>query len=128
MILTFIIALFILWVLFVNVMWAMENRDKIPKALYPIAVGIAGLGFLYDVLFNIVYGTIMFLQLPDFKNANVHWKGINFPTLSERMKDNLIVGKEGSMLDKYRWYLSKFLCRYLIEPWDKGHCGIGYIR
>ena len=82
------------------------------------------IGFLYDVIFNIIYGTIMFVQLPDFKTANVHWKIFKFPTLSERMKDILRGGKGDTLTGKYRFYVSRGICRYLIEPWDKGHCGI----
>ena len=115
---------FLLWVFFVNVMWLKHNKEKIPKWLYYPAVGFAAIGFIYDVLFNIIYGTIMFIQMPDFKGANSDLWGIPLPTLSERMRDILKLEKRDTLLNKYRWYLSLYICRYLIEPWDAGHCGI----
>ena len=121
-------AFFVMWIIFVNAMWLRDNQEKVPKWLRYPAMFLFVVGFLYDVLLNIVYGSLMFLDPPDFKTANVQWKGIGFPTLSERMKDYLRDGREGSFLIKYRWYLSRFMCRYMIEPWDKGHCGIGYVE
>lgn len=119
-----LVALFILWVFFVNVMWLKSNREKIPTWLVKPLMAFVFLGILYDVLFNITFGTIMFMGLPDFKGANFQWKGIGFPTLSHRMRVILRAGKKDSFISKWRFYQARFYCRYLVEPWDKGHCGL----
>ena len=120
----FLAASFILWVFFVNVMWLKDNRDDINKYLqYPL-MAFAAVGFLFDVVYNITIGSIVFLQKPDFKGANTKLLKIPLPTLTERLRDILRYGHKGKLLDKYRWKVAKFTCKRLIEPWDQGHCAI----
>ncbi len=123
-ILYWVVAFVVLWVLFVNAMWLMDNKDKLPEwAIKPLAYFVYA-SLLYDVLFNIVYGTIMFLGKPDFAGAHIRWKKIGFPTLTERLRAILRGGKRETVLDRFRYYQARFICRYLVEPWDRGHCGL----
>jgi len=66
----------------------------------------------------------MFLQKPDFAGAHFKWKGIGFPTLTERLRDILRGGRGTIFMRRYQYYLARFICRYLVEPWDKAHCGM----
>lgn len=101
-----IVAFIVLWIIFVNVMWAKHNPDKIPKIFHlPIKI-IAFFGLLYDILFNWVFGTVMFLELP------------REMTLTERMK-RILISKQD-----WRFYLALWICHNLVEPWDPNHCGL----
>ena len=101
-----------LGVLFANVMTLKKHQHRIPKyaqyALAPIWLPMLVIGYIVDVAFNIIYGTVLFMELPR------HW------TLSERLREILIVEKPYT----YKWKLAYFFCHYLIEPWDKNHCGL----
>ena len=103
-----IISFFVLWVLFINIMTAKKYKDKIPKVLlYPLYI-VFGVGYIGDVLWNVIFGTLLFLELPDFKA----------PTLSDRLS-YLIVTDDG-----WRFKIAYFICKYMIEPWDYNHCGL----
>jgi len=108
----FLLAMFILWFVFVNVMTWKKNKEKIPKFILPILYVISFIGYLFiDIPVNIVYGSIIFLQLPHYKRL----------TLSARLSHVLIVEEA----DSWRWKLAYWICTTLIEPWDQGHCGLG---
>ncbi len=111
--------MFPLWVFFVNVMWLKANIDRIPKWTKPFAWAFAIIGYLYDILFNIFIGTIMFVQLPDFAGVPYY-----APPLTHRMRKILKEARTETLLEKYRFYLAMLLCRYLVEPWDPDHCGL----
>ena len=64
---------------------------------------------IFDVVFNVTYGSIVFMQWP-------HWKRL---TLTARLKYILHYQKMG-----WRWKLADKVCRRLIEPWDPNHCGL----
>lgn len=87
-----------------------KRKEQIPKwLLYPL-YGIVAIGLVVDVLFNLVYGTIMFMQWPSYKRL----------TLTARLKHII----DFQPKDSRRFKLAIFLCKYLIEPWDAGHCRI----
>jgi len=89
-----------------------KHQKKIPKYIQYLILPVVGplfiLGYLIDVAFNIVYGTVLFMERPR------HW------TLSERLREILITEEP----DTYKWKLAYIFCHYLIEPWDKNHCGL----
>ena len=114
-----ILAIIPLWIFFVNVMWMKHNKEKVPKWAYPFAYAFAIIGYIYDILFNIVIGTIMFLALPDFKGSAYY-----APPLTHRLRKILREANTTSKLDKYRFFLAMYICRYLVEPWDPNHCGL----
>jgi hypothetical protein len=86
----------ITWVFYLAVMNLKRNRDQ----LTPIAKGFAypmlAIGLVADVLFNFLWGTILFLELPrellmtarlkrhlndhknDWRDRNAHWFCRNF--------------------------------------------------
>jgi len=89
----FAVAFIALWIIFINVMWAKYNREKIPKILHkPIEV-LAFFGLLYDILFNLTFGNFLFLQAFSLKRL----------TLTERMKHILITN------DGWRFNLAYFI-------------------
>lgn len=108
-------AFFILWILFVNVMFIkIVLLKKYPdgfqnKILLAILIPLNIVASIYDVLFNITYGSLMFLQVFEARNI----------TFTHRMK--AILRTEP---DSWRGKLSMWICRYLIEPWDQNHCGL----
>lgn len=106
----FLIAFALLWVIFVNLMAlkkAAENATGYQQGmLYAIGYPAFLVGYVYDVIFNITYGSIMFLEFP------TQW------TLTERMQYHI------KYTHGYRRNLAIFICRYLVEPWDPGHCGL----
>jgi hypothetical protein len=106
----FLLSMLVLWIFFVNVMTWKHHEEKIPKYLKPILWVIAFIGYIYDIVFNIIYGSIMFLEPP-------HWERL---TLSARLSHILIVEND----DSWRWKTAYWICTTLIEPWDQGHCGL----
>lgn len=106
----------LLWLFFVNVMrWkdqlaTMPLREKLYK--YPLGY----IGFAGDILWNIVFATVLFIQRPP--GDNIHdW------TLTHRLRV-ILRNKNPEKLDIYRRGLAMFMCKYMIEPWDPGHCGL----
>lgn len=100
----------IFWLIFVNVMIAKDNRENIPKIFHPFLILFAVFGLVYDVVFNLILGTIIFLELPK------EW------TLTHRMQRLLLTD------DTYRFKLALFVCRKLVEPWDPDHCGLSKLK
>ena len=102
------IGFFVLWLFFINVMTWKKHREHIPKVLqYPLYV-IALVGYVVDVVFNLVYGSIIFMEWPK------QW------TLSKRLRELLIRMPKSS----YKWKVAYFMCTKMIEPWDWNHCGL----
>ena len=109
------IAMFVItWICFIIVM---KVKDYPKPYVYLFApIGIAG--WILDVVFNIIYATIMFRQLPDIhKGMRVH-----DVTLSHRLRQ--ILRDDTSINpDMLRYKLASGLCCYFIEPHDSDHCG-----
>lgn len=106
------LASIILWVMFIAVC---NFRAHLTHGHPPFIDAIIHLfSFVFiviDVTFNLVYGTIVFMDLPrEF-------------TLTARLKRLLH--------DDPRWdwrkKLASFVCRKMIEPWDWNHCGLSRV-
>lgn len=98
------------WLFFVNAITLYNNQDKIPVFIKPIAWIFKAAFLVFDVVFNVVYATIFFLELPrEF-------------TLSQRLSRLLITEDAGS----FRFKIAYFVCLKLIEPWDPNHCGLDF--
>jgi len=106
----FIASMFALWLFFVNVMTWKHYEERIPKFIKPVLYGIAVAGYLFDIVFNVIYGTIIFLRVPHYHRL----------TLSARLAHILVVETPSS----WRWKLAYVFCTKLIEPWDPNHCGL----
>lgn len=109
----FLPATFLLWILFVNVMRLAKAVDTMPAPQKALAYIFGYFGFLYDVLYNVTIGSIMFWQLPHYKRL----------TLSARLQYILSTDYLPEFFrPTWRYDLAHFFCAHLIEPWDKGHC------
>jgi len=98
-----------LWLFFIA---AATLRDKYGGDNKFIKAFIVAFVFC-DGIYNILYGTILFAEIPHPKRL----------LLTARLKD--ILRRKKSWIDKYwRYPLAGFFCKYLIEPWDFGHCSI----
>ena len=107
---TLFITTLILWVFFIATAKVSKGAEQLSdlnvfKQLFVITF------VTFDVLYNIVYGSILFLQLPSLRRGE--------KTLTARLKKN--IKNEGN---SWRGKLSIFMCKYMIEPWDVGHCKI----
>jgi len=111
MIVNLFLASILFWLSFITIMKIVgDAREKDQLNLFQkIAVIIF---LLIDVVFNIIYGSIIFLQL----------FSIDQPTLTSRLKNILL---SGEFNDTWRYKLAFFMCRRMISPWDQNHCGMG---
>ena len=113
-----LIACLVLEVVFANVMiihrQAKASKGIIKYLLYIGLFPLAIVGYLYDVAFNLTFGSLIFLQFPRLKLSfnNSEW------TLTARLW-RYIHDAKGWRFDVAYW-----VCKYLIEFWDAGHCGL----
>lgn len=115
MIIGWLLATFFLWFLFATLMRLRDKREKFLKRSwqwwmislvgYPLLV----VGYPYDVAYNLTYGTLMFWQLPR------RWEWTFTSRLQRLVHDR----------KTWRGAEARWLCRYLVEPWDADHCGQG---
>lgn len=84
------------------------NPEKVNKAVKILATPAVIIFVLADVLLNVVFGTLMFLQLPKFKKL----------LFTARLSDNANNGRG------FRKSLAKFWCRELLDRFDHQgrHC------
>ena len=104
-------ASIILWIMFIIFANFKEHlrHDHAP----PIEAVMLLFTFIFgvvDVIFNVVYGSIVFLQFPHYKRL----------TLTARMRYILLERGEYD----WRFRLADVICRRLVEPWDWNHCGL----
>lgn len=105
-----VVSMFILWFFFINVMTWKKYESKIPNWIKPILKLIAIIGIVWDFLFNITFATVIFLELP------------KETMLTFRMQRILLTD------DGWRFKVARFICRYLVEPWDPNHCGLESLK
>lgn len=135
----FLLFFALLYVAYANLMiiYHKYSNNLSHKTRLVLMYGLGVPFILADVLFNIIYGTLMFAQLPNFKNR--HFKYL--PTFTERCADILkkewgvqtkrpfdFWGSIKHILGHKRFYLAYFICHYLLEPWDPNHCGMESLR
>lgn len=109
-----ILASIALWVFFIV---AATLKEKIlDKERHPILEAIAlFVGFWFvvvDVIYNYTYGALLFMEMASGRRK----------TLTARLKHILHSGEYQS--DSWRYRLAVFMCKYMIEPWDFGHCAL----
>jgi len=97
----------IMWMLYLAVMNLMEHRDRLTLPAKLFAYPIAAAGVVADALFNITFGTVIFVEPP-------HYKRLLF---TQRCQYHL---KE----DGYRGKVARFWCRHFLDPFDPTgrHC------
>jgi len=101
-----------LWVFFVNVIVLRDRYLDNPgnMALHYLVYGSGAIFVVYDFVFNVFIGSIIFLQLPTAGK----W------TLTSRLKDILRTENKTA----WRYKFASWICHRLIEPHDPGHCSI----
>ena len=116
-ILGFFIATVLLWLFFIataNLVHAGKQNKYTGIKKYFTYVWV-GFFILSDILFDVTYGTIVFMELPHYERL----------TLTARLRHIIQTRSK----DSWRWKLAVFFCYHLIEPWDYNHCGLAkYIR
>lgn len=106
---TFLLVTFLFWFLYATVM---RIRDKVQadpngnKLLKIVGYAFLLIGYPYDVIYNYTYGSVVFWQFPRRGEY----------TFTARLKRTIT-------LNTWRGDIARFICRYLVEPWDAGHCG-----
>jgi len=129
------VSFFVLWFIFANMMQLKPYISKIKDipVIYQIVVLIYGLGFLGDILWNIIFASPLFYVLDrysgnDHKNSQFLpiFKGVTLKTLYKltltARLDYTIT--EISHIWDASYILSKFICLKLLNPFDPKHCGI----
>ena len=95
---------YVLWVLYLAVMnlLRVHQAGQLSKTAYYLAWPLLGIALAVDIAFNVIVGSVIFLQPPDFKRL----------TLSARM-DDLIRNGSG-----WRKRNAIIFVAYLLEPFD----------
>ena len=127
-ILWWLLALAFFWFFYAALMRARRYRDvnfyKDEWQYWLITIVVGPLfipGLLYDVAFNLTYGTVMFLQFPRRTNPYFNQPFLfgmnNFEwTFTARLQR--LIHDEG-----WRGAEARFLCRNFVEREDQNHCG-----
>lgn len=113
-VLLFILCTFFFWFIYATIMRVLQKRATAKK--YSVAwcfwtvVGglLLAVGFPYDVVYNYTWGSLVFWQFP----RSGEW------TFTARLQR--LVKDTG-----WRSVIARWTCRYLVEPWDTDHCGMG---
>lgn len=120
--LKWLIDAFVLYLLFAWIM-VIDKRTKGLKGwkrgFRYVAYPLVWWGYFVDVRFNVTYGNIMFLELPNFKRLKINLSFSEL-TFSARLQRHL-AGPRKTLLDRYRYYQAKGWC-WLIQKWSPGHC------
>lgn len=109
-----LITTLLLWLAYIATMKMIGDIRDI-KAL-PMYKRIGVYSFLVvDVLHNFLVAPFIFIESAEISRA----------TLSERLRW-ILYRKSTGDLDKYwRKPIARFMCKYMVEPWDFGHCAYG---
>ena len=109
-------SLLVIWLFFASAM-ALKNKIEDKSKGVNIAFDLfVGLPFvILDLIFNIIFGTVWYLRLPDFKGARYH-----LPLFTHRLRSSL----GDDPVDSWRFKTSYFVCAYMVEPHDWGHCSL----
>lgn len=101
-----VVATFFTWGMYLSVMNLVRFKDHLSLETKVFAYPLVVVGVLADFVYNVVVGSILFLEPPR------EW------LLTTRLKRHL--GEDG-----YKGNLARWVCRHLLDPFDpKGtHCG-----
>lgn len=111
---TLLLATFALWIGFI--IFA-TLKEKVLDKDYHIAIKVPayafGIAFLVgDVGYNYTFGSVLFWELASRDRV----------TLTKRLRHIL---HSGLYLEtSWRFKRAHFMCKYMIEPWDLGHCAL----
>ena len=106
-ILYFCISFYTLWTFFLSIMSLKRAKDAktLSRPAYYLGLPLLIMGYTLDVLFNWVFGTVMFLELPR--------EGV----LTHRLKRHY-------KKDNWRGRLARYICSNLLDAFDPSgkHC------
>lgn len=105
----FLLASFLFWFLYATLMRARDKVQANPegsKVIKVLGYALLLIGYPYDVIYNYTYGSIVFWQFPRSGEY----------TFTARLKRTVT-------LNTWRGDIARFVCRYLVNPLDKDHCG-----
>lgn len=123
--------LFGTWLLYINVMLIKNKYEddgkKLPWYLWAIGVPSYIVGLPADILFNIVYASVIYRKRPDYRSGATFKKHMRLLTFTHRLR-RIVKGEIDIDEDDYRWRLTLFICMKMLEPWDPGHCGLNNLR
>lgn len=108
----FLLCTIVFEFLFVNIMWikrGIESNKWVGWKLWLawlVGYPLAAIGVLYDIAYNYTWGTITFLQFPRSKEY----------MYTDRLQRCV-------KLKDWRGVEARFICKYLVEPYDDKHCG-----
>lgn len=108
-----LIATLVLWLLYIPAATLVNKHkeDRFVGLLQFLVFFFVSIFYVLDVLFNYTYACILFMDKP---------RGDDW-TLTARLKYYLHTPPWES---GWRGRLASFMCRYMIEPWDFGHCSL----
>jgi len=105
------------WLIYIIVMTAKKNEAKINKVLFKSLYVLGGIGFVMDILFRVMYGS--WVTLPKFKKG----MGASDLTFTHQLKEILRLNT-GIKKDTPSYKVALFICKYMLEPFDKDHCNL----
>ena len=113
-----LLATLVLWIGFIAITKIVDEKDEEWSDLdlfEKVAVTVFIVG---DVVYNFTYGTVVFLEFGSLKRK----------TLTARLKE-IVTRQDNEFLDQYwRKPIAMFMCKYMIEPWDFGHCALHRLK
>jgi len=116
MIVFVITSTLLLWLGFIAVMGIVDDAKNREDLNIFQKICIVLFVLLLDVPHNYTAAVILFMGLPPGKGNH---------TLTERMRYYL---HTEIYYRTWRWYLSRFICKYMVEPWDAGHCRLERLK
>lgn len=128
------ISFVVIWLLYVAFMHTKETIDKWPKVIKYPAMFIFGLGYLADILWSLIYGSVGNYLLDrasgyshkqaifwvKFAKGKLTWKTTYLLTFTYRMKVNLVLREKGD----YSFDTATTICHDLLERHDPDHCSV----
>ncbi len=101
------VALYVFFLAYVTLMVARGNGKlaAAPPPVRVVAYGILLVAWVLDVAFNVVIGSLIFIELPDWRR----------PTFTNRCSKHM--DEQG-----WRGEIARWVCRGWLNPMDDGHC------
>jgi hypothetical protein len=121
MILLVLKATLVLWMFFIVTTKAIDDANKLSDLTVFRKVFVVAF-VIFDVLYDLTFGKILFWELTDSRVK--FYRGKGKITLTARLKSILLSGEYKET--EWRYILALFMCKYMVSPWDFNHCGMGY--
>ena len=120
-----IIFFLFLWIVFMNAMALQKRLPNYPKPVQYIIKLIIGIGAIGDAIFNIIFGSVLFLELPREWLLTQRLNRI-LKSDKEYVPEHSVRNKTGAGYFKYtrRYKIAEFICKYFLNPFDPGHCDL----